>query len=73
MRPDCNRELEMGNGTVKKHSQELRRAVEWVSERRQENPDIPLARLLAEAGPKFNLTPKDQEGLMILLREEDKR
>jgi hypothetical protein len=63
----------MGNGTVKKHSQELRRAVQWVSERRQENPEISLAQLLAEAGPKFNLTPKDQEGLLLLLREENRR
>ena len=73
MRPDCNREFYMSDGTVKKHSQELRRAVQWVSERRQENPELTLAQLLAEAGPKFNLTPKDQEGLMFLLREEDKR
>ncbi len=72
MRPDCNREYYMSDGTVKKHSQELRRAVQWVSERRQENPELTLAQLLAEAGPKFNLTPKDQEGLMLLLREEDK-
>ena len=73
MRPDCNREFYMSDGTVKKHSQELRRAVQWVSERRQENPELTLAQLLAEAGPKFNLTPKDQEGLMLILREEDKR
>ena len=73
MRPDCNREFYMSDGTVKKHSQELRRAVQWVSERRQENPELTLAQLLAEAGPKFNLTPKDQEGLMLLLREEDKQ
>ena len=73
MDPDCNREFYMSDGTVKKHSQELRRAVQWVSERRQENPELTLAQLLAEAGPKFNLTPKDQEGLMRLLREEDKQ
>ena len=63
----------MSDGTVKKHSQELRRAVKWISERRQENPELTLAQLLAEAGPKFNLSPRDQEGLMLLLREEDKR
>jgi hypothetical protein len=73
MGPDCNREFYMSDGTVKKHSQELRRAVKWVSERRQEDPSLTLAQLLAEAGPKFNLTPKDQEGLMLLLREEDQR
>jgi hypothetical protein len=63
----------MTDGTVVKHSQQVRRAVRWISERRKENPDIPITRLLAEAGPKFNLTPKDQEGLRLLLREEDKR
>jgi hypothetical protein len=73
MRPDCNRDFHMGGGTVKKHSHELRQAVKWISERRREDPEIPLARLLAEAGPRFNLTPKDQEGLILLLREEDKR
>jgi len=73
MDPDCNRELYMSDGTIQKHSQELRRAVKWVSERRQEDPSLTIAQLLAEAGPKFNLSPKDQEGLMLLLREEDKR
>ena len=73
MGPDCNREFYVSDGTVQKHSQELRRAVKWVSERRQEDPSLTLAQLLAEAGPKFNLSPKDQEGLMLLLREEDKR
>ena len=73
MGPDCNREFYMSDGTVKKHSQELRRAVKWISDRRQEDPSLTLAQLLAEAGPRFNLTPKDQEGLMLLLREEDKR
>lgn len=73
MGADCNREFYMSGGTVVKHSQELRRAVRWISEKRKENPKASLAQLLAEAGPKFNLTPKDQEGLMLLLREEDKR
>ena len=73
MGPDCNREFYLSDGTVVKHSQELRRAVKWVSERRQEDPSLTLAQLLAEAGPKFNLSPKDQEGLMLILREEDKR
>jgi len=73
MDPDCNREFCMSDGTIQKHSQELRRAVKWVSERRQEDPSLTIAQLLAEAGPKFNLSPKDQEGLMLLLREEDKR
>ncbi len=61
----------MSSGTVKKHSEELRRAVRWISEQREEHPEIPLGRLLSEAGPRFNLSPRDQEGLARLLRESD--
>ena len=61
----------MAGGTIQKHSQELRRAVQWVAEQRKAKPDVPLAQWLSEAGPRFNLSPADQEGLLRLLREND--
>ncbi len=61
----------MTSNTVVKHSEELRRALIWVAERRLQEPGIGLVQLLSEAGPKFNLGPKDQEGLRLLLREKD--
>lgn len=61
----------MSSGTVVKHSEELKRALRWVAERRQADPQVGLAMLLAEAGPLFNLSPKDQDGLRLLLREMD--
>ena len=57
----------MVSNTVVKHSEELKRALSWISERRQEDPQASLQKLLSEAGPRFNLTPKDQEGLWLLL------
>jgi hypothetical protein len=59
----------MASGTVVKHSEELKRAIRWISERRQQDPEVSLQTLLSEAGPRFNLTPKDQEGLWQLLFE----
>lgn len=61
----------MASAGIQKHSEQLRQAVRWVSEQRQDHPDIPLGRLLSEAGPRFNLSPKDQAGLIRLLRESD--
>lgn len=61
----------MAGGTIQKHSQELQRAVRWVAEQREQNPEVPLSRWLSEAGPRFNLSPVDQEGLLRLLREAD--
>lgn len=42
----------------------LRKAVHWIGERRLEQPDLPLVRLVDEAGKRFDLTPKDEEFLM---------
>ncbi len=41
----------------------LRRAVAWLSEQRQERPDVPLSKLVDEAALKFDLSPLDQEWL----------
>ena len=61
----------MPSKTVVRHSEELKRAVRWVAERKRTDPRLRLAMLLAEAGPRFNLSPKDQDGLRLLLREMD--
>ena len=61
----------MSSKTVIKHSEELKRALRWIAERKQADPELRLAMLLAEAGPRFNLSPKDQDGLRLLLREMD--
>lgn len=57
--------------TVIGHSEVLKRAVRWISEQRRERPKARLNELLSEAGPRFNLSPGDQEGLARLLREND--
>ncbi len=58
-------------GTVQRKSEQLRQAVRWVAEQRQQHPQVPLGRWLSEAGPRFNLSPAEQDGLLQLLREQD--
>lgn len=35
----------------------LKKAIEWISERRQEGPAVSLPRLIDEASRKFELSP----------------
>jgi hypothetical protein len=47
----------------------IRKAVQWISEQRRDNPGQSLAALLDEAGVRFNLTPTDTEFLARTVRE----
>lgn len=49
--------------------EQLRKAVKWVSDSRNEHPEIPLFSLIEKACLKFDLTPKDEEFLMRYLSE----
>jgi hypothetical protein len=37
----------------------LRRAVRWISERREATPSAPLIQLIEEASRQFDLSPKE--------------
>ena len=45
----------------------FRKAVRWISERRNSPESPPLSRLIEEAGKLFNLSPKDQDFLFDFL------
>jgi len=49
--------------------EKLRRAVQWVSDRRREAPAAPAGPLLDEATRRFDLSPRQGEALVELLRE----
>lgn len=48
----------------------LRKAVKWISQRREEPDCPPLYRLVEEACLKFNLSPTDAEFLLRFLKGE---
>jgi hypothetical protein len=52
---------------------DVRRAVKWVSDHLQENPDQPVKPLVREAIFKFDLSPRDADFLIgfYTQRQED--
>ena len=56
--------------TVQPAGEELRKAVKWISEARQDEPDKKLAKLIEEACIRFDLTPVDAEWLQKTFSEE---
>lgn len=49
--------------------EDLKKAIRWISARREEMPDQPLQRLIGEAVFQFDLSPLDQEFLEGFFRK----
>ncbi len=56
--------------SIEPRGENLRKAVKWVSEERQINPDKKNQQLIEAACLKFNLSPLDAEFLMKCLKEQ---
>jgi hypothetical protein len=54
-------------------SEKLKHAIQWISERRTEDPDVNLAKLVDEASFKFDLSPKDSEFLLRFVKNDDRQ
>ena len=44
--------------------EDVKRAIKWISARREETPAPPLLKLIEEAAFQFDLSPLDQEFLL---------
>ena len=44
--------------------EDIKMAIKWVSLRREETPEMPVAKLIEEAAFRFDLSPLDQEFLV---------
>ncbi len=55
-------------GTIMPEEKKLQDALRWISARRGERK---ISELIREASFQFNLTPKNEDYLRRLLREED--
>ena len=49
--------------------EQLRKAVKWISDKRLDNPQASLFKLITEACLKFDLPPKDEVLLIHYLAE----
>ena len=55
-------------GTIMPEGEDIKRAIKWISLRREETPEMPMAKLIEEAAFQFDLSPLDQEFLMGFFR-----
>lgn len=60
-------------GTIMPASELLKRALAHLLDERAAHPQKPLAELVDDASMRFNLSPKDADALLRLLREEQPR
>jgi hypothetical protein len=49
----------------------VRKAVQWISDKRQYEGGGPLATLIEEASGRFNLSPKDEEFLFRFFKGKE--
>ncbi|MCG6918290.1 MAG: hypothetical protein LJE89_12190 [Deltaproteobacteria bacterium] len=49
----------------------VRKAVQWISDKRQYEGGSPLASLIEEASGRFNLSPKDEEFLFRFFKGKE--
>ena len=57
--------------TVTPKGENLKKAVRFISEKRQENPDINLNKLVDDAGLQFDLSPKECEFLLRFVKDDN--
>ncbi|MCF6247088.1 MAG: hypothetical protein L3J69_06970, partial [Desulfobacula sp.] len=57
--------------TIQPRGEKLKKAVKWISEKRKENPDVNPSKFVDDAGFQFDLSPKDSEFLLRLIRNDD--
>jgi hypothetical protein len=55
---------------VMPEGEDLRRAVKWISNNREDDEDIPLQKLIEEAVFKFDLSPVDEEFLIGFFKKK---
>jgi len=57
--------------TLQVKGEQLKKAVQFISEKRKENPDINLAKLVDDASLQFDLSPKDSQFLLRFVKNDD--
>ena len=53
------------------HGEEIRRAVKWIGQHRQDDPDADVYTLVEQAAVKFNLSPKETDFLYRFVTEDN--
>jgi hypothetical protein len=56
--------------TIQPEGEDLRKAVKWISEEKNYNPEKKYSKLIEEACLRFDLSPKDAEYLARFVQNE---
>jgi len=57
--------------TLQPQGEKLKKAIQWISEKRKADPDINVTRLADEAGLRFDLSLKDSQFLLRFVKDGD--
>ncbi|MBC8440451.1 MAG: hypothetical protein H8D87_12300 [Deltaproteobacteria bacterium] len=57
--------------TLQPKAEQLKNAIKWISEKRKQNPDIKLSKLVDDASFQFDLSPKDSQFLLRFVKNDD--
>lgn len=57
--------------TLAPQGEALKKAIQWISEKRKADPQINLVKLVDEAAFQFDLSPRDSEFLLRFVRPEN--
>jgi hypothetical protein len=57
-------------GTIMPEGEDMKKAIKWISHRREEAPGTPMVKLIEEAAFQFDLSPLDQEFLAGFFRKQ---
>ena len=63
---------EIAMNTVMPEGESIKRAIRWVSEELEENPNADVSKLVNDAISRFDLSPKDAEFLLGFYRDRER-
>ncbi len=56
--------------TIQPQGEKLKNAIKWIGEKRKESPEVNPATFVDEASFQFDLSPKDSQFLLRLVKDD---
>lgn len=57
--------------TIQPDSGKLKKAIQWISDKRKEDPNINLVKLADDASFRFDLSPKDSQFVLRFVKDDN--
>jgi hypothetical protein len=56
--------------TLQPKGEQLKKAIQWISDKKKEKPGMALSRLVDDASFQFDLSPKDSQFLLRFVKND---